>query len=202
MFYFQPCLVYAYKSTYSKVLRGQSRNSSITTHSTKLCPKGVLRMSPNNFLWMSPSGPLCNGKVRPLPTFWGRPLSISWGRWNMKSWGHPNVTSWGRPHIALDVTSRDVPYRRLLDVPCTRYDVTLSQHLLDSVCNHFSHAWNITETITITEKCSHSSSTLSSRKKIGHIPKNEQKNKCVCIHEIIRLIIMQMKMKLKNRSHR
>ena len=33
---------------------------------------------------------------------------------------------------------------------------------------------------------------------IWHILKNKQKNKCVCIHEIIRLIIMKM----KNRSHR
>ena len=32
--------------------------------------------------------------------------------------------------------------------------------------------------------------------------KSKQKNKCVCIHEIIRLIIMKMKMKMKNRSHR
>ena len=39
-------------------------------------------------------------------------------------------------------------------------------------------------------------------KVIGHILKNKQKNKCVCIHEIIRLIIMRMKMKMKNRSHR
>ena len=37
---------------------------------------------------------------------------------------------------------------------------------------------------------------------MGHIPKNKQKNKCVCIHEIIRLIIMKMKIKMKNRSHR
>ena len=37
---------------------------------------------------------------------------------------------------------------------------------------------------------------------IGHILKNKQNNKCVCIHEIIRLIIMKMKMKMKNRSHR
>ena len=32
--------------------------------------------------------------------------------------------------------------------------------------------------------------------------KNRQKNKCVLIHEIIRLIIMKMKIKIKNRSHR
>ena len=63
MFYFQQCLVYAYHSTYSKVLRGQSQNSTITTHSTKLCPKDVLRISPNNLLWTSPSGPLSNAKV-------------------------------------------------------------------------------------------------------------------------------------------
>ena len=50
------------------------------------------------------------------------------------------------------------------------------------------------------ESYSHSSSTLSS-KIIGQILKNKQKNKCVCIHEIIRLIIMKMKMKMKNRSY-
>ena len=37
---------------------------------------------------------------------------------------------------------------------------------------------------------------------IGHILKNKQKNKCVCIHEIIRLIITELKTKKKNRSHR
>ena len=37
---------------------------------------------------------------------------------------------------------------------------------------------------------------------IGHILENKQKNKCVCIHEIIGLTIMKMKMKMKNRSHR
>ena len=37
---------------------------------------------------------------------------------------------------------------------------------------------------------------------IRHILKNKQKNKCVCFHQIIRLIIMKMKMKVKNRSHR
>ena len=36
---------------------------------------------------------------------------------------------------------------------------------------------------------------------IGNILKNKQ-NKCVCIHEIIRQIIMKMKMKMKNTSHR
>ena len=36
----------------------------------------------------------------------------------------------------------------------------------------------------------------------GHILKNKQKNKFVCIYEIIRLIIMKLKMKMKNRSHR
>ena len=37
---------------------------------------------------------------------------------------------------------------------------------------------------------------------IGYILNNKQMNKCVCIHEIIRLIIIKMKMKMKNRSHR
>ena len=32
--------------------------------------------------------------------------------------------------------------------------------------------------------------------------KKEARDKCVCIHEIIRLIIMKMKMKVKKRSHR
>ena len=36
----------------------------------------------------------------------------------------------------------------------------------------------------------------------GHILKAKQKNKYVCIYEIIRLIIMKIKMKMKNRSHR
>ena len=35
---------------------------------------------------------------------------------------------------------------------------------------------------------------------IGHILKNKQNNKCVCIHEILQLIVMMIKM--KNRSHR
>ena len=34
---------------------------------------------------------------------------------------------------------------------------------------------------------------------IGHILKNKQNNKYVCIHEIIRLFIMKMKMKVKNK---
>ena len=46
------------------------------------------------------------------------------------------------------------------------------------------------------------SSTLYHPKVIGHILKNEQQNKYVCIHEIVRLITMKMKMKMKNRSHR
>ena len=36
----------------------------------------------------------------------------------------------------------------------------------------------------------------------GHILKNKQKNKYVCIHEIIRLIIKKTKIKLKNGSYR
>ena len=37
---------------------------------------------------------------------------------------------------------------------------------------------------------------------IEHVLKNKQMNKCVCFHEIIRLIIMKMEMKMKNKSHR
>ena len=48
------------------------------------------------------------------------------------------------------------------------------------------------------ENYSQSSSTLI----IGHILKNKEKNKCVCILEIIRLIIMKMKIKMKNGLHK
>ena len=51
------------------------------------------------------------------------------------------------------------------------------------------------KTIRILHPCYHP-------KMIGHVLKNKQKNKCVCIHDIIRLIILNMKMKMKNRSHR
>ena len=37
---------------------------------------------------------------------------------------------------------------------------------------------------------------------IAHILKNKRKNKYVCFHEAIRLIIMKMKIRMKNRSHR
>ena len=37
---------------------------------------------------------------------------------------------------------------------------------------------------------------------IVHILKNKQKNKPVCIHDIIQVTIMKMKMNMKNRSHR
>ena len=37
---------------------------------------------------------------------------------------------------------------------------------------------------------------------LGRTLKDKQVNKCVCIHEIIPLIIMKMKMKKNNRSHR
>ena len=51
------------------------------------------------------------------------------------------------------------------------------------------------------ENYSHSSSTLPSEI-IRHILKCKQKNNCVRVHKIMRLIIMKMKMKIKNRSHR
>ena len=40
---------------------------------------------------------------------------------------------------------------------------------------------------------------------MGHILENKQKNKCVCVHEIIRLIIIEIEdenEKKKTRSHR
>ena len=46
------------------------------------------------------------------------------------------------------------------------------------------------------ENYSDSSSKLSSKTK-GYILKNKQKNKYVCVYQIIRLIIMKMKMKTK-----
>ena len=48
--------------------------------------------------------------------------------------------------------------------------------------------------------CSHSPSTLTS-KIVRHI-KNKQRNKYVCVHEIIWVIIMKIKMKSNKRSHR
>ena len=51
------------------------------------------------------------------------------------------------------------------------------------------------------ENYSHSSSRYHP-KIIEQILKNKQKNKCVCFHEIIRLIILKMEMKMKNKSHR
>ena len=51
------------------------------------------------------------------------------------------------------------------------------------------------------ENYSHSSSILSP-KTIGYTLKNKQKNKCICVHKIMRLIIMKMKMKIRNESHR
>ena len=40
------------------------------------------------------------------------------------------------------------------------------------------------------------------QKILGHILENKQKSKYVFIHEIARLIITKMKMKMENRSHR
>ena len=36
----------------------------------------------------------------------------------------------------------------------------------------------------------------------GHILTNKKKNKCICIHGIIRETTMKMKIKMKNRSYR
>ena len=52
------------------------------------------------------------------------------------------------------------------------------------------------------ENYSRSSPTLSNNKNRTYkqkISKNKQKNNCVCIHEIIRLIIMKMRMRIKKR---
>ena len=51
------------------------------------------------------------------------------------------------------------------------------------------------------ENYSHSSFTLSSKDN-GTYCKNKQKNKCVCVREIMRLFIIKRKMKMWNRSHR
>ena len=57
------------------------------------------------------------------------------------------------------------------------------------------------ELLTV-ENYSRSSPTLSNNKNRTYkqkISKNKQKNNCVCIHEIIRLIIMKMRMRIKKR---
>ena len=46
------------------------------------------------------------------------------------------------------------------------------------------------------------SSYTSSSKYNGTYSKNKEKNKCVCIHEIVQLIIMKMKMEMKKKSHK
>ena len=51
------------------------------------------------------------------------------------------------------------------------------------------------------ENYSHSSSTLSSKNNRTY-PENQQKNNYVWLHEIIRLMIMKMKIKMKDGSHR
>ena len=51
------------------------------------------------------------------------------------------------------------------------------------------------------ENYSHSSSTLLSKNR-SYSKNYKQKNKCVCFHEIMWLIIMKMETKMKNRSHR
>ena len=55
--------------------------------------------------------------------------------------------------------------------------------------------------ILLFENSSHTSSRHHP-KIIGHVLKTKQKNMYVCIHEITRLIIMKMKIKMKNRSQR
>ena len=50
------------------------------------------------------------------------------------------------------------------------------------------------------ENYSLSSFTLSCKNNKTYL-KNKQKTKCVCIYEIIRLIIMKMKIRKKNRSY-
>ena len=55
--------------------------------------------------------------------------------------------------------------------------------------------------LLLLENYLYSSLTLSSKNNRTY-SKNKQNNKCACIHEIIRLDIMKMKKKMKNRSHR
>ena len=55
---------------------------------------------------------------------------------------------------------------------------------------------NLEAELLTLEIYSHSSSTLSSNN-TGHILTNKQKNKYICIHEIMQLIIMKMKRKGK-----
>ena len=41
---------------------------------------------------------------------------------------------------------------------------------------------------------------IHTEKIIRHILKSKQKNKCVCVNEIIQLVIMKINIKMKNRS--
>ena len=50
------------------------------------------------------------------------------------------------------------------------------------------------------ENYPHSSSTFSSKNDRAYHNKR-QRNRYVCMHEIVRLIMMKIKMKMKNRSH-
>ena len=43
--------------------------------------------------------------------------------------------------------------------------------------------------------------SLSHPKIRGHVLKNKQKNKYLCVHKIIRLIVVKMKMKMETREH-
>ena len=92
------------------------------TRSAKLRPRTVLRTTLKDVVWTSPYGLLCNANGTSLPTSWRRPLPTSLGRWKMTSRGRPNVTSWGRPYTGLYVTPWDVPYWRLEDESCRRFE--------------------------------------------------------------------------------
>ena len=66
----------------------------------------------------------------------------------------------------------------------------LHKHLLNFLCQLHKHLLNFF--------CLALLITVLLIKKL----KNKQKNMNVCIHEIIRLIIIKIKTKMKNRSHR
>ena len=79
----------------------------------------------------------------------------------------------------------------------------ISKDRLKLAKNQANTKQHLEAVLLLFENYLYSSFILSSKNNRTYcILKSKQKNKCFCIHEIIRLIIMKMKMKMKNRSHR
>ena len=83
----------------------------------------------------------------------------------------------------------------------TKSNTFISNPRLKFAKNQANAKQNPEADLVLFENYSSSSFTLSSKNNRIY-SKNKQKSKCVCIHEIIRFIIMKIKMKMKNRSYR